>query len=401
MELLMKKRLTKLLAVFVTGMVCLTRLSMAAGEILNGIAVLIGIIILYKNYKSISIPREIRGYCTAYFIFVISTLPSVLFTGDIWAGMHEFLQMWFWRFAVFILIVTFIHTKKYLVNMLTVFIAVFGVDCLLTLIQVLFHLGNNDRGWGFGGSQLNIASIMCMVMPIVTVIICDASFDEKLKKVSLFTFFSICIGLICNKSRGSWISNLILVPFSAWLYIIKSKKKLAMILSVFIFFGIFFSVVPQYTNRFESITNTVTDHSNSDRIWGWKSCIDMYIDHPIIGIGLGQFHNYYQSQYKYPQETQGLNHAHNNFFQLLAETGTIGILGLLYFIGYFIVTSFNNWKKDKNPYDLLIMTTVLGFIGIFGQIEYTLDLSSCVRIFWFLLAILLAMKNTKKHHDLL
>ena len=56
------------------------------------------------------------------------------------------------------------------------------------------------------------------------------------------------------------------------------------------------------------------------------------------------------------------------------------------------MTSFRRWKKDKNPYDLLILTTVLSYICIFGQVEYTMDLSSGVRIFWFILAIMMQLK---------
>ncbi len=58
--------------------------------------------------------------------------------------------------------------------------------------------------------------------------------------------------------------------------------------------------------------------------------------------------------------------------------------GLLQFTGYLDMTSFRRWKKDKKPYDLLILTTVLSYSCIFGQVEYTMDLSSGERIFWFI-----------------
>jgi hypothetical protein len=35
-------------------------------------------------------------------------------------------------------------------------------------------------------------------------------------------------------------------------------------------------------------------------------------------------------------------------------------------------------------------------MGLFGQIEYIIDNSSAVRIFWFLLAVLLQMKQSDK-----
>lgn len=390
------QRLVFSIAVCITCMVCTTRLSMAAGQIFNGLALVLGIILLYKERTYLAFPEGTKGYCIAYGIFVLSTLPAAVFTGDISRGMHEFFQMWLWRYVVFLLVLFCIRRRDYLVNMLTVFTAVFGIDCFLTLIQVLFHLGNNDRGWGLGGSQLGIASLMCIMMPIVFVVLFDSAFEKRLKQVSIFTLICICIGLLCNKSRGSWLSNIVLVPFASWYYVVHNKKFLGIILALFLAFGAFFVSQPQYTARFESITNITTDRSNGDRIVVWKTCIKIYKDHPIIGIGLGQFSKVYKEDYRNTEDTQGLNHAHNNFFHLLAETGTIGIMGLLYFVGYFIITSFRRWIKDKNPYDLLILTTVLGYICIFGQIEYTMDLSSGVRIFWFILAIMMQIKVLEK-----
>lgn len=386
------QRLTFAIAVCITCMVCLTRLSMAAGQVFNGLALLFGIILLYKQRDYLSFPEEAKGYCIAYGIFVLSTLPAALFSGDLSKGMHEFLQMWFWRYAVFLIILFCIRRRDYLVNMLTVFTAVFGIDCLVTLVQVLFDLSDNGRGWGLGGSQLGIASLMCIMMPLAVVILFDSAFERRLKKVSAFTLLCICIGLLCNKSRGSWLSNMVLVPFSAWRYVVCNKKFLGIIIGLFIAFSAFFASQPQYTARFASITNITTDRSNGDRIVVWEACIEMYKEHPIAGIGLGQFSKTYKTYYRTAEDTQGLNHAHNNFFHLLAETGTLGMAGLLYFTGYFVMTSFRRWKKDKNPYDLLILTTVLSYICIFGQVEYTMDLSSGVRIFWFILAIMMQLK---------
>lgn len=383
----------KALAVCAAGMACMTRLSMAVGEILNGLVLLFGLILYYYNRKQVHLSPEVKGYLKAYLIFVLCTLPSVIFGGNISRGVHEFLQMWVWRFVVFLPVVVFIKKREYLINMLTVYMAVFGVDCFLTLIQVLFHLGNNDRGWGLGGSQLGIASIMCMMMPITFIIILDPSFEKRLKNVAKFTLVCNWIGLFCNKSRGSWLSNMILVPVAAWNYVKHSRKALAVIAVFFLASGIFMASSPQYQKRFESIANTTTDRSNGDRIVAWKACIKMAEDHPLTGIGLGRWGKVYGTQYWTPEDTQKLPHAHSNYFHILAETGIIGFLGLLYFTIYFVTRSFINWKKNKNPYDLMACISFLGYVVFFGQIEYTLDLTSGVRILWFLEAIIIGLKQ--------
>ena len=107
---------------------------------------------------------------------------------------------------------------------------------------------------------------------------------------------------------------------------------------------------PQYTARFASITNITTDRSNGDRIVVWEACIEMYKDHPIAGIGLGQFSKMYKTYYRTADDTQGLNHAHNNFFHLLAETGTLWYGRTIIILQVILsLTSFRRWKKIKIP----------------------------------------------------
>ena len=381
--------LVRVLAITIALTVSLSRLSMAVGEICNGIALAIGIYLFYKMRKTVHIPKKTKGYLKAYTVFVLSTLPATLLTGNITVGMHEFLQMWLWRFCPFLLILLFIRKRHYLINMLTLFTAAFGIDCFVTLIQVVYHLGNNDRGWGLGGSQLGIAGLICMMLPFVLVMLYEPSIEKRLKCISLITLFCIIIALFCNKSRGAWLTCLITLPLTASHYLIRQKKKIVLSLLLLLVFGGIMISQPEYNARFRSITNTTTDRSNSDRIWTWASSLDMFEDRPLTGVGLGQFRFHYDNGYRYAQETQHLSHAHNNFFHLLAETGIIGFLGLLYWLSYFLCASLKAYHKKKNPYDLLIFTTVLSYVILFGQVEYTLDMSANMRIFWFLLGCLL------------
>lgn len=381
------------LAVFITAMACITRLSMALGSVLNGLAVLTGLILYYKDRETFRLSEEAKGYLKAFAVFALSTVPSVIFSSHPLTGIQEFFNMWVWRFAVFILLTGFLRRRDYLINMLAVFLAVFGVDCLVAMGQAFLKIGGGNRGWGLGSNQLTIAGIMCMVLPIVLVILMDPRFEKKLKRVSLFTAFSVLIGLLANKSRGSWLTELVVVPAAGWYYIRHSLKyAVIFLLAAGCFIG-YMANNKLYVSRFLSTANMTTDHSNADRIWAWKSAKNMVADHPVFGVGLGQFRENYIAKYKYKQETQNLVHSHNNFIQITAECGITGLVGLLYFVGYFLFASLRHWSKGRSPYDLMVFTTVLGFLALFGQIEYTLDNSSGMRIFWFLLALLLQMKE--------
>lgn len=390
-----ESKLVKYLAAFSTLAICAMRPATAIGEIAMGITLLLGIFLWHNNRKSFSLSEEIKGYMKAYGVFILMTIPSVIFSDNPVTSLEDFLNFWIWRYVIFVIIAAFIKRRDYLVNMLAAFLTVSSVECLLTLVQVVFHMKPDGRGWGFGGNPLTFAGFVCMLLPIVLVILMDTGFEKKLKKISAFAVITILVGLLCNKSRGAWLTELVVVPIATFRYLKQKKKYLTIVLAVFLGITGFMAGSPNYVQRVRSITNITTDRSNADRIWVWKSAKDMVRDHPATGVGLGQFKEKYQTKYIYVQESQRLTHAHNNFFQISAESGIIGLAGFLYLIGYYLYKSIRNYRNHKNPYDILVFTTFFGYICLFGLIDYSLGISSGIRIMWFLLAVLLQLKETE------
>ena len=60
--ILSKLRLESWIAIMVTLMVCFTRLSMAAGQVFYGIAILLSIIYIWKNKNELYVPAYIKKY---------------------------------------------------------------------------------------------------------------------------------------------------------------------------------------------------------------------------------------------------------------------------------------------------------------------------------------------------
>ena len=384
----------KYIAIFAAFSVCTMRLMTAASQIAVGIALLLGIAAWHTKKNGVHVSEEVKGYMKAYGVFVLLTVPSVLFSDKPGASLKDILDYWVWRYVLFAVVASFIHQREYLVNMLAAFLSVASVECLYTLVQVLKHVRTDDRGLGFT-TGLSLAGIMCMLLPVVLVILMDSGFEKKLKKISAFSVMSLIVGLLCNKSRGAWLTELIVVPLATFRYLKQNKKYLAVVLAVFLGIAGFMASSPRYVERVKSITNTTTDTSNTARIWVWKSSRDMIRDYPVTGVGAGRFAEIFRGKYKYKEDRSNISHAHNNFLQTTAESGILGLAGLLYFIGYYLYSSLSNFRKHTNPYDILIFTICFGYICLYGLIEYTLGLSTGIRVMWFLLAVLLKMKETE------
>ena len=391
MGVLSSVRLESWIAIMITLMACFTRLSMAAGQVFYVIAILLSIFYIWKHRHDLYIPSYVKKYSKTFALMLFLLLPSAVLTNNIAVGLPEFINVWLWRIPVFFVIALCIRDKKILFTMLAVFFVDFGIDNLVAFYQ---HVsGMTDRGWGFGSSVLTIAGLMVMLGPIFCVILLDSAFPNYVKASALWALGCVGFGMYGNQSRGSWLFSMIMVPIVSLPYILKRFIYVVVVLAALggVVWG--FSTQPQYVARFESITNTTTDGSNLGRFDVWTSSINMFKDHPVTGVGIGQWRTIYESSYRLPTENQHLYHAHNNFIQLLGEVGLLGLLGVLIFYGSIIVDNFVVWFKKRDPYSLCAMIAVICYVFVFGQVEYTLDNSSGMRIMYFMLATMLQLRD--------
>ena len=391
MWVLSSVRLESWIAIMITLMACFTRLSMAAGQVFYVIAILLSIFYIWKHRHGLYVPSYVKKYSKTFALMLLLLLPSAVLTNNIAVGLPEFINVWLWRIPVFFVIALCIRDKKILFTMLAVFFVDFGIDNLVAFYQ---HVtGMTDRGWGFGSSVLTISGLMVMLVPIFCVILLDSSFPSYVKASALWALGCVGFGMYGNQSRGSWLFSMIMVPIVSLPYILKRFIYVVVVLAALggVVWG--FSTQPQYVARFESITNTTTDGSNLGRFDVWTSSINMFKDHPVTGVGIGQWRTIYEVSYRLPTENQHLYHAHNNFIQLLGEVGLLGLLGVLIFYGSIIVDNFVVWFKNRDPYSLCAMIAVICYVFVFGQVEYTLDNSSGMRIMYFMLATMLQLRD--------
>ena len=391
MGVVSKLGLESWIAITITLMACFTRLSMAAGQVFYVIAILLSIIYIWKHRHNLYVPSYVKKYSKSLIVMLLLLLPSAVLTNNISIGLPEFINVWLWRIPVFFIIALCIRNKKTLFTMLAVFFVDFGIDNLVAFYQ--HFSGMTDRGWGFGSSVLTISGLMVMLVPIFCVILLDKEFPNYVKAAALWALGCVGFGMYGNQSRGSWLFNMIMVPIVSLPYVMKRFIHVVAVLAVLggVIWG--FSTQPQYVARFESITNTTTDGSNLGRFEVWTSAINMFKDYPAIGVGIGQWRTKYEESYRLPSENQHLYHAHNNFIQLLSEVGILGLLGVLIFYGYIVIDNVKIWYRRRDPYSLCAMIAVFSYVFVFGQIEYTLDNSSGIRLMYFILGTMLQLRE--------
>ncbi len=81
-----------------------------------------------------------------------------------------------------------------------------------------------------------------------------------------------------------------------------------------------------------SFTNpTSQDYSTVERLAHWIAGLHMFLDHPVLGVGIGNYPDAYP-KYFITIFTTSLGHAHNYYINIAAETGSIGLIVFLLFL---------------------------------------------------------------------
>ncbi|MCL1038196.1 O-antigen ligase family protein [Shewanella submarina] len=93
------------------------------------------------------------------------------------------------------------------------------------------------------------------------------------------------------------------------------------------------------------------DASAMGRLYAWQAAYRMAFENPLTGVGIN---NFYANYYFYSDHWDGLNHAvHSTWFGVLAETGILGLLVFLAFIGLSIHTARETLDKIEANRDKL------------------------------------------------
>lgn len=98
---------------------------------------------------------------------------------------------------------------------------------------------------------------------------------------------------------------------------------------------------------------TAQDYSTAERLAHWIAGLHMFMDHPVLGVGIGNYADAYP-RYFITIFTDPLGHAHNYYINIAAETGLIGLIAFLLFLlavfvagGQSLLEISKKWKQAK------------------------------------------------------
>ncbi len=137
----------------------------------------------------------------------------------------------------------------------------------------------------------------------------------------------------------------------------------------------------------------------------WHSAADIWRDYPLLGIGVGQYREAYQTKYCLPysgdfkqKPENRLQHPHSNFMLILAEAGAVGGAAFLFFVGLMIWFAFRGWRRTNDAVYLALLSVLLG-TQLQGIMDTNIAMTVVSKAYWFFIGLALQMIGVNRAWD--
>ena len=192
---------------------------------------------------------------------------------------------------------------------------------------------NFETSGGFGPNQVSTILGLGIFLFFVKVVL--NSKTKGIRNINIFFFLFITFRGIVTFSRGGIITGFIMIIIVIVLLLLFTKSQAKSRVMTLVFFGFlaltgvwFYSSIQtsglidkRYANQ--DAKGRVKESKLTGREKLIESELNMFLDNPILGIGVGK-------NKEYREETTGIEAAsHNEITRMLAEHGMFGLFGLI------------------------------------------------------------------------
>lgn len=362
--------------------------------------------------------------------YMLISILSLIWSQNIFSSLKE-LPLFLAGPLLYFIVINNIDNPRQInriVNILLTVGALFGIYGILQYMGIDFSIWSRNIGrqrvFGLFGNVNFFAEYLIIPLPIAVALFFVSESSKLRKALLLVAVLAMSASLVLTFTRGSYLAFFVAFIFMFILFFlhwqqefIKNNKKLFIgtLAAIIVIVSLFIipnpisknnAIISQIKSRI-SPAKLVQDTSFKRRVATWKFTLLMINDHPLLGSGIGTY-KYNTLRYQAEFFSQGKNRslyphgfadkAHNEYLQLWAE---MGIIGLGIFI-WLIITYFsyelkvlrNTKEKYKQGMIIGLMGAVVGVLvdAIFG---FPLHLPATVILFWLVVGLSVVLGSTE------
>lgn len=226
-------------------------------------------------------------------------------------------------------------------------------------------------------------------------------FLSKSSKINVWHLVSIALlgslNLILTVSRGGYIAFAVMVGILFLVYIrqVLQPRTImiggASIIIVVLLAIRFLNVGDQLQNFLYHVTNLFDGASYVERVDTVDEAMTIWREHPLFGIGPGSF-GPYVSYHPLIVPGDGYQIVNNEYIELLAETGLIGLALYCVIILVIIIRSIKAYRQANDPYHkALLVGLTAAYIGI--VVQYNTFSVLYIMHIWFAIGMIIVVQN--------
>ncbi len=308
----------------------------------------------------------------------------------------------------FLLFATFVNTPERRRQAVTTIIVLCVTVALIGIGQTYGKLIWPRAAFGPFVNRNHFAGFLEMAAGLIGARIVSRTLQRERMVLYICYLIVVCSGLILSASRGGYLALAAVILFLGLVSLTSRADKsgdakadrglqlrlvATLILLVVMSFGaMFLTSSDELLQRFGQVQENMQLGELADERYSrrelWQTTMQMVKDHPILGVGLGAY------QFAYPRYDQSsgifrTEQSHNDYLQILADTGIVGALALLAFVVLLFARSFAAMQTRDLVQRAISLGALAGCFGIavHSFVEFNLQVTSNAQIFLALAAL--------------
>ncbi len=332
----------------------------------------LGWFLLSKNSgRRLVLANQTTKWAIYFTVVIFISVFFSIYKSDSLIGFQKFII----SLSLYIAISAGVLSKKNLHVVLGALLLV--LDCHALYVSHAFFTGSYiTRVEGFVSGDFiganSLAAFFILSLPLAGYLFVEAR--NKLGRLfALGSSGVLLLGLLATQSRGGLVGLVALICFA--IFLSRSKMKTIILVLVIGCFTLTF-IPPDKLERFQifSVEKEQMDPSSSSRLYAWGKGVEMWGDHPVVGVGIGQFGTAFGTQYRGVEWEEkfakqfGSNaylRPHNIFVQVFSETGGLGFIAFM----MVLITSVRSaWRtmRRQEEFQLYAKCVVISAVAYFA-----------------------------------